>query len=85
MLMRLRIPELLEQRGITPYAVARDSDERISRSTIYRLVERRGRLNTFAADMLEALCEILKVQPGELFERDDNGAAPPVSKARKRS
>jgi DNA-binding Xre family transcriptional regulator len=77
MLMRLRIPELLAERGLTPYAVARDSGGRISLSTIYRLKDRRGQLDTFAADMLEALCDVLGVKPGDLFERDENGAASP--------
>lgn len=75
--MRIRIPELLEQRGVSAYAVARDSRGRISLSTIYRLRERRGQLETFAADMLEALCDVLGVTPCELLERDENGAADP--------
>jgi len=85
MLMRLRIPELLTERDKTPYAVARDSGGRISLSTIYRLKDRRGRLETFAADMLEALCDVLKVSPGDLFERDDNGALPGQSRAEERA
>lgn len=81
MLMRLRIPELLTERGLTPYAVARDSEGRISLSTIYRLKDRRGQLDTFAADMLEALCDVLRVKPGDLFERDENGAVAPARHA----
>ena len=77
--MRIRINELLEARGLTAYAVARASGDRISLSTIYRLKERDGRLDTFAADMLEALCDVFDVTPGELLERDDNGALPPRS------
>lgn len=68
--MRLRIPELLKSRGITPYALAKRSAGRISLSTVYRLVERRGQLSTYSADLLNALCDVLDIKPGELFERD---------------
>lgn len=68
--MRLRIPELLTARDITPYALAKRSDGRVSLSTVYRLVERRGRLQTYSSDLLDTLCDVLKVEPGELFERD---------------
>jgi transcriptional regulator with XRE-family HTH domain len=68
--MRLRIPELLTARGITPYALAKRSGGRVSFSTVYRLVERRGRLQTYGANLLDTLCEVVDVAPGELFERD---------------
>ncbi len=68
--MRLRVPELLASRGVTPYALAKRSGGRVSLSTVYRLVERRGNLQTYSADLLDTLCDILDVEPGELFERD---------------
>jgi len=68
--MRLRIPELLTARTITPYALAKRSGGRVSLSTVYRLVERRGTLQTYSADLLDTLCDVLRVEPGELFERD---------------
>jgi DNA-binding Xre family transcriptional regulator len=68
--MRVRFPELLKRSGMTPYAVAKQSADRISLSTAYRLNRSGGRLNTFDADVLEALCDIFKVEPGELLERD---------------
>ena len=67
--MRLRIPELLERRGLTPYALASQSEGRISMSTAYRINRQRGRLKCFDADLVEALCDILKVEPSDLFER----------------
>jgi DNA-binding Xre family transcriptional regulator len=70
MLMRLRIPELLAARGMTPYALAKASGGRISMSTAYRLKDSRGRLETYAAEMLEALCDVFDVTPGELLERE---------------
>jgi transcriptional regulator with XRE-family HTH domain len=68
--MRLRIPELLTAHGVTPYALAKRSGGRVSLSTVYRLVERRGHLQTYSSDLLDTLCDVLGVDPGELFERD---------------
>lgn len=68
--MRLRIPELLEEKGVSPYRLSLDSDERISMSTAYRLKRERGKLETFKSDILDALCDVLGVEPGELWERE---------------
>ena len=68
--MRLRLPELLDVAGLTPYALHKQSDGRVSLSTAYRLTRNRGRVANFDAELLEALCDVLGVEPGELFERD---------------
>jgi DNA-binding Xre family transcriptional regulator len=68
--MRLRIPELFAEKGVSPYRVSVESGNRISLSTVYRLKRRNGRIETYKNDMLEALCDVLGVSPGELFERD---------------
>jgi DNA-binding Xre family transcriptional regulator len=76
--VRVRLPELLtvdaegktRERKITPYALAKRSTERISLSTAYRLVKRKGQLESFESKLLEALCDVLDVEPGELLERD---------------
>ena len=74
--VRVRIPELLaadEKVGrteTTAYALAKNSAGRISLSTAYRLVKRRGQLESFESKLLEALCDVLGVEPGELLERD---------------
>lgn len=68
--MRLRIPELLDRAQLSPYALARQSGGRISMSTAYRLAKLKGKVQNFDADMLEALCDVLGVEPGELFERE---------------
>lgn len=70
--VRVRIPELLHREGqeITPYALAKRSGDRISLSTVYRLVKRKGQLESFESKLLEALCDVLNVEPGELLERD---------------
>ena len=39
-------------------------------SMAYRLNRQDGRLVTFDANVLEALCDVFNVSPGELLERD---------------
>lgn len=65
--LRLRFPELLEERGLTPYALAARSDGRISMSVAHRLA--RG-ITRFDVSTLEALIDVLGVEVGELFTRD---------------
>lgn len=68
--MRLRFPELLEARDLTAYSLSKRSDGRISLSTAYRLVRQRGAVKMFDAGLLEALCDVLDVEPGDLLERE---------------
>ncbi|HYN83083.1 MAG TPA: helix-turn-helix transcriptional regulator [Gemmatimonadaceae bacterium] len=68
--MRLRLPEMLKEAGLSPYALSKRSSGRISMSAAYRLVKLNGRVQNFDAGMLEALCDVLSVEPGELLERD---------------
>lgn len=72
MRMRLRLPELLREHKppLTPYAVAKASGGRISPSTIYRLTRHRGRVQNFDGELLEALCDVLGVEPGALLQRE---------------
>ena len=70
MALRLRFPELLDERGMTPYAFSKATEGRVSMSTAYRIVRMRGRLATFDATLLDAICDVLKVKPGQLFERE---------------
>jgi DNA-binding Xre family transcriptional regulator len=70
MLMRLRFPELLEEHDLTAYEVAKRSNKRISRSWAYRAKKLRGKLGTFGAVELEALCDVFGVEPTALLERD---------------
>ncbi len=55
---------------MTPYRLAKDSGGRISLSTAYRLCRLNGRLESFEAAALDALCDVLQVSPGDLFERE---------------
>ncbi len=74
---------------MTAYALAKQSDGRISLSTSYRLCRMNGRLESFEAAALEALCDVLGVTPGELFERDGvkavRSAQTATSSAKRRS
>jgi DNA-binding Xre family transcriptional regulator len=66
--IRIRLPELLNAEIPTAYAIARASKDRISMSAAHRLVAKRGIIQRFDADLLEALCEMFNVDPGELLE-----------------
>lgn len=68
--LRLRFPELLKERGMTPYAFSKATNGRVSMSTAYRIVRMRGRVATFDATLLEAICDVLKVERGELFAKE---------------
>lgn len=70
MQMRLLIRELLDKKQMTPYGLVKASDGRVSLSTAYRLYRDHGRVKTFDAEILETLCEVLDVTPGELLERE---------------
>ena len=68
--MRVRLAELLESRGMTAYSVAQQSDGRVSTSALYRLLKNDGRVRLLDADLLDALCDVFDVGPGELLERE---------------
>ena len=67
--MRLRLPELLKTNGLTAYALAKQSDGRISTSLAYRLAKSHGVFGSVRPQTLAALCDVLEVEPGKLFER----------------
>ncbi len=66
--IRIRLPELLNDEIPTAYAIAKASRDRISLSAAHRLVAKRGLVQRFDADLLEALCEMFGIGPGELLE-----------------
>lgn len=72
--MRVRLAELMEPRGLTAYALAQQSDGRISTSALYRLLKTDGRARYLDSELLDALCDVLNVEPGELLERERTGA-----------
>ncbi len=67
--LRLQLPELLAERGLSWLKLAELSEGRISRSTAHRLVKGRDGLKMFDAAVLEALCDILRVTPNDLLQR----------------
>jgi DNA-binding Xre family transcriptional regulator len=84
--MRLRLPELLKASGVTPYRLAKASGDRISLSTVYRLMKRRGAVQFVEMETLDAICDVLGVPPSELLTRDDEKpppAARPAKQTRK--
>jgi DNA-binding Xre family transcriptional regulator len=54
----------------TAYEIAKRPAERISTSTLYRLARAEGPVELFPAELLDALCEVLCVEPGALLERE---------------
>lgn len=71
--VRLRIPEILEERGLTACHLAKNSGGRISLSAAYRYVRLRGRVKSFDGDLLATMCDVVGVEPGQLLERDGAG------------
>lgn len=66
--MRLLVGKWLDKREISAYELAKQSRGRISQSAAYRLA--RGEWKAISSTVLDALCDVLKVKPGDLFERD---------------
>ena len=71
MVMRLRLPELLKQQKppMTPYGLSKASGGRISLSTAYRLSRNNGVVRYLDSELLETLCDVFDVEPGDLLER----------------
>jgi hypothetical protein len=59
MWMRLRLPELLDERKTTAYAIAQKSDGRIDESTLYGLARKRGNVRYLDSELLESLFNVL--------------------------
>ena len=64
--MRLRVAELLKERGETAYSLAKGA--RLSLPRAYRLARADGHFERIEAEALDALCAYFGVQPGELLE-----------------
>lgn len=75
--LRLKLRQILQQRGITGYAFAKFSG--LSMNTIYRLTRPDGRFELIQADTVERLCAALRVAPAELFEYTPPPAPTPSS------
>ena len=66
--VRLRVRQLLEARGLSPYALAKFTG--LGLNSIYRLTNATGRFRLIRADTIERLCGALRVLPSELFDYD---------------
>jgi DNA-binding Xre family transcriptional regulator len=64
--MRLRVGEILRERGMTAYALSKASGGRIELSAAYRLSK--DQWVQLPRDTLTALCDALEIGPGDLFE-----------------
>lgn len=64
----LRISELLSARGLTGYQLHKRSRGRLSLSTANRLA--RNEASALRLDVIETLCDVLGVEPGDLYARD---------------
>jgi len=65
--VRLLVSDLMEKRGMTAYRLAKDSGGRIRQRTAYRLAQ--GEKAALYPEEIAALCDMLDVEPGDLFER----------------
>ncbi len=70
MKIRLRFPELLQEHDVTGYGLVQLSSGRLAMSTVYRWIRCKGKVGR-SLDLvaLEALCDALDVEPGEVVER----------------
>jgi DNA-binding Xre family transcriptional regulator len=78
--MRLRIPELFKERDQTPYEVARDSGGRLTEATLYRIARERGAVKFVSLGVLQALCDVLQVEPAALFAYERQAVRRPAAK-----
>jgi DNA-binding Xre family transcriptional regulator len=66
--VRLRVAELLRQRGLKPYDLITGAG--FSPHASYKLASENGRFERIGADTIDRLCAFFDVTPGELFVRD---------------
>lgn len=69
MQMRIRLTELLREKHTNPRKLEIQTGGAISARTLYRIKAADGRLRFLDAHLLDALCDVLDVTPGELLER----------------
>jgi putative transcriptional regulator len=63
--VRLRVAELIQARGLTWYKLAQISG--LSQTQVYRMAHDEGRFGRLTQESLDKLCTALDVQPGELL------------------
>ena len=65
-MVRLKISELMAQRGISAYALSQGSI--LPYASAYRLSRAGGVFGRLHAETLDSLCEFFNVQPGKILE-----------------
>lgn len=65
-MVRLRVAELLKERGISWYRLAQITG--LSQTQVYRMRNAKGHFDRLTQDMLDKLCSGLEVQPGDILE-----------------
>ena len=65
-MVRLKVHELMTQRGITAYRLWQATD--LNYPSAYRLSRADGRFGRLHAETLEQLCRFFQVQPGRLLQ-----------------
>jgi DNA-binding Xre family transcriptional regulator len=70
-----RLPDLVAAKGISIRQLARDTG--VTYSTIWAMVH--GRRRSVQLEVLDAVCEALNVQPGDIYQRPAVAKAVPVT------
>jgi DNA-binding Xre family transcriptional regulator len=69
--VRVRIDEMMAERGWSAYDVAKAIKRSgVSEMAVYRLARVHGKVKRLDMRLLAGLCDVFKVEPGELLERE---------------
>jgi putative transcriptional regulator len=74
-MIRNFLPQLLAQKGVSIRQLARDTG--VTYSTIWAMVH--GQRRSVQLEVLDAVCQALGVQPGDIYRRPTPGQAPPMA------
>jgi DNA-binding Xre family transcriptional regulator len=80
--MRLRVPELWEERHQTAYQVAKESGGRLTEATLYRIEREKGAVKFVSLGVLQALCDVFEVEPQELLVYERQAVKPTMRRGR---
>jgi putative transcriptional regulator len=72
-MIRNLLPQLLAQKGVSIRQLARETG--VTYSTIWAMVH--GQRRSVQLEVLDAVCEALDVQPGDIYRRSAAGPAGP--------
>jgi putative transcriptional regulator len=75
-MVKIRLDELLTEKGITLYKLAKDAG--LSYGSLHKI--RHNQVSAVRLDALDAICEALQCEPGELFAREKEKPSRPSAK-----